>query len=87
MGHWQNRVVCNLLTLKIEVCYIHHMVRVSIDGETYEFKSGRIADMIRAVIINRYEVASGNKTLHLECNGKQIKPKVTITLDTIVTTE
>ena len=59
------------------------MVRVSIDGDTYEFKSGRIADMIRAVIVNRHEVAFGNKTLHLECNGKQIRPKVTTALDTI----
>lgn len=61
------------------------MVSVTMDGELYEFKSGRIADMIRAVVIHRQELSSGNKTLHLECNGKQIKPKVTTALEPITT--
>lgn len=63
------------------------MVEVVIDGQSYQFKSGRIADIIRAVIANRHEVAFGNKTLHLECSGKQIKPKLTTVLETIVTNE
>ena len=63
------------------------MVKVVVDDKVYEFKSGRIADLIKTVIQVRHEVASGHKTLHLECNGKKIKPRVTTELESVETTE